>query len=600
MTLFKLMYDFLKLFDRNLKPGFILIIAGSFISGILELIGMMLILPFIQVAMEPNSVANSKMLSTVYHFLELNDYKSMIYIVGAMCGIAFIFKDLYMLAFQNYQFKLVTNWRNELSEKFMRLYLGLNYRFHLRQASSAIINTLTATISAAINGFVLQVLFLISYSVVGICLLGFMVYNYLLVTIITALVLFTVITLQIKFLKKESAQINKETVKNKEANLVNLKQGIEAIKETKMFLKENYYEELFKRSNRRVTDNEMRANLLQYIPMYLTEIIIIFCIILIVCLMTFMQTENGQVFSGLAVLIAIVFRLTPVINRIMTSYSQIRVSTQAIVFLLGEYKAISEQQDLVKNDFRSNGLKIKEKLELQEAYFAYNSVDVIHGISLSIHKGEFVGIVGHSGSGKTTIVDILMGLLRIRSGKFLLDGVPITEEMIRDLRQSIGYVPQNPFVSDTSITNNIAYGDKPEDIDHERVTEVLKLVDLYDFFMDKPEQLNYKLGENGKLLSGGQKQRVAIARALYSSPEIIVFDEATSALDVKSESEISEAMNKLKGKTTIIAIAHRLSTLKNSDRIILINRGNIAATGKFNDLIKTNSEFAKLVELSQI
>lgn len=594
------MYDFLKLFDRDLKLGFIIILVGSFISGLLELVGMMLILPFIQVAMDPSVVANSRLLSTVYHTLKLSDYKSMIYVVGVICGLAFILKDIYMLAFQNYQFKLVTEWRNELSEKFMKLYLGLNYRFHLRQASSAVINTLTATISAAINGFMLQVLFLISYSVVGICLLGFMVYNYLIVTVITSCVLGIVITLQIKFLKKESAQINKETVKNKEANLVNLKQGIEAIKETKMFLKENYYQELFKLSNRRVTNNEMRSNLLQYIPMYLTEIIIIFCIILIVCLMTYMQTTNGQVFSGLAILIAIVFRLTPVINRIMTSYSQIRVSTQAVIFLINEYNDISNQQDLVKNEFNNVKLKIKDKLELRNAYFAYNTVDVIHGISLSIHKGEFVGIVGHSGSGKTTIVDILMGLLRIRDGEFLLDGIPITEEMIRELRRSIGYVPQNPFVSDTSITNNIAYGDKPEDIDHNRIVEALKLVDLYDFFMEKPEKLNYRLGENGKLLSGGQKQRVAIARALYRSPEIIVFDEATSALDVKSESEISNAMNKLKGKTTIIAIAHRLSTLKNSDRIILINRGNISATGKFNELIEKNAEFAKLVELSQV
>lgn len=594
------MYDFLRIFDRNLKPGFIAIIVGSFFSGILELIGMMLILPFIQVAMDPSSVANSHLLSMIYYTLELNNYKSMIYVVGILCGVAFIFKDIYMLAFQNYQFKLVTNWRNELSEKFMEMYLGLNYRYHLRQASSAIINTLTSTISAAINGFMLQVLFLISYSVVGFCLLGFMVYNYFWVTVITALVLFFVITLQIKFLKKESAKINEETVKNKEVNLVNLKQGIEAIKETKMFLKEGYYQELFKNSNRRVTDNERRANLLQYIPMYLTEIIIIFCIILIVCLMTYMQTQNGQVFSGLAVLIAIIFRLTPVINRIMTSYSQIRVSIQAVEFLLREYKALSVQQDLVKNDFANKHLIINEKIELRNVYFAYNTVDVLLNISLAINKGEFVGIVGHSGSGKTTIVDILMGLLRIREGKFLLDGVPITEKMIRELRRSIGYVPQTPFISDTSIINNIAYGDKPEDIDYNRVVDALKTVDLYDFFMQKPEQLNYRLGENGKLLSGGQKQRVAIARALYGRPEIIVFDEATSALDVKSESEISAAMNRLKGKTTIIAIAHRLSTLKNSDRIILINRGQIVATGKFNELIETSTEFAKLVELSQI
>ncbi|HHH1394929.1 TPA: ABC transporter transmembrane domain-containing protein, partial [Yersinia enterocolitica] len=183
----------------------------------------------------------------------------MIYVVGILCGFAFIAKDCYMLLFQNYQFNLVTRWRNELSEKFMRMYLGLNYRYHLRQASSAIINTLTSTVSASINGFLLQMLFIVSYSIVGLCLLGYMLLNYLLVTVVTFGVLIAIILFQIKLLKKASQKINEETVKNKEENLINLKQGIEAIKETKMFLRENFYQQLFLKSNRRVTDTERRS-----------------------------------------------------------------------------------------------------------------------------------------------------------------------------------------------------------------------------------------------------------------------------------------------------------------------------------------------------
>ncbi|MDN0110830.1 ABC transporter ATP-binding protein [Yersinia mollaretii] len=594
------MLDFLKIFDKNIIPGFVAIIIGSFISGILELLGIMLILPFIQVTMDPSSVENSKILLYIYNTLGLTEYKSMIYVVGILCGFAFIAKDCYMLIFQNYQFSLVTRWRNELSEKYMRMYLGLNYRYHLRQASSAIINTLTSTVSASINGFLLQILFIISYSIVGLCLLGYMLLNYLLVTIVTFGVLIAIIVFQIKLLKKASQRINEETVRNKEENLINLKQGIEAIKETKMFLRENFYQQLFLKSNRRVTDTERRSNLIQYIPLYLTEIIIIFCIVILVCMMAYFQTENGQAFSGLAVLIAITFRLTPVINRILTSYSQVRVSTQAVSMLINEYNELSLQQDSMDSNFTENPLKIQDKIELSGVYFAYNDVDVLLDVSFSIHKGEFVGIVGHSGSGKTTIVDILMGLLKPKSGQFLLDGNPVTESMIRDLRRSIGYVPQNPFISDTSVRNNIAYGDSPERIDDAKVINALKIVDLYDFFMEKEDQLNFKLGENGKVLSGGQRQRVAIARALYNSPEIIVFDEATSALDVKSESEISKAITTLKGKTTIIAIAHRLSTLKNADRIIIVNRGIISDTGKFSELVKNNAEFSKLVELSQI
>lgn len=596
----KLTLDFLKIFDKKLTTGFTVIILGSVISGILELFGMMLIIPFIQVSMDPSFVERNTTLLYIFNFLNLTEYKSMIYIVGVFCGLSFIIKDLFMLAFQNYQFRLVTDWRNELSEKFMRLYLGLNYRFHLRQASSAVINTLTSTISSAINGFLLQILFLISYSIVALCLLGFMLYSYLVVTLTTAFILCGVIYFQAKLQRKESKKINNESIKNKEANLVSLKQSIEAIKETKMFLKEEYFEHLFLKSNRRVTDVERRANLLQYMPIYLTEIVIIFCVILIVCMMTFFQKENGQAFAGLAILIAIIFRLSPVINRIMFSYSQIKMSQQAIVFLNREYSEIILQQDLIKDSLERSEFAIRSKIELKNVTFAYNEVDVLLDISLEIRKGEFVGIVGHSGCGKTTLVDVLMGLFKVKSGEYLLDGIQISEEMLRGLRRSIGYVPQNPFISDTSIASNIAFGDAPESFDYGRIKNVLKSVDLYDFFIEKPEGLDFRLGENGKRLSGGQRQRVAIARAMYNDPEIIVFDEATSALDVKSENEISNAIGNLKGKVTIIAIAHRLSTLRKADRIVLMNRGKIVANGSFKELVENNLEFANLVELSRL
>ncbi|CZF77326.1 ABC transporter ATP-binding protein [Grimontia marina] len=591
---------FMKLFDKRLTFDFSMIIVGSIISGLLELFGIMLILPFVQVAIDPvSTLENSNLISKLYELLGLASPSSLIYVIGLLCGASFILKDVYMLAFQHYQFSLVTRWRNELSEKFMTAYLNLNYRYHLRQASTSIINTLTSTVSAAVNGFLLQVLFIISYSIVAVFLILYMVSNFPEATIATSVCIFVLITAQLKMLKKANERISRESVAVKEENLGNLKQSIEAIKETKMFLRESFFSDLFRYSNRRVTENERLANLIQYIPLYLTEIIIILALIVMVCTSVYFNSGDGNHFAGLAILVAIAFRLTPVINRILTSYSQVRASMESVKVLIREFSEISTQQDTCVTSDKQSSV-FKESISLNNVYFAYNDVDVLLNINVDIKKGEFVGVVGHSGSGKTTIVDILMGLLKPRQGKLLIDGKEATESDVRALRNSIGYVPQNPFIGDLSVKQNIAYGNQTSDIDEDRVNEVLKLVGLYEFFDSKPEKLNFKLGESGKRLSGGQKQRIAIARALYSSPEIIVLDEATSALDVASESEISKAISNLKGKTTIIAIAHRLSTIRSSDRIILVNWGEIEDTDSFESLVDNNVNFANLVSLSKL
>ncbi|SIO93716.1 ABC transporter ATP-binding protein [Vibrio spartinae] len=599
--LFNLVLKFLNLFSRKLTKDFLFVIFGSFFSGILELFGIMLILPFVQVVINPDVIYKSDgILSFIYKFSGVESTTSMIYIIGAMCGLSFILKDIFMLGFQYYQFGLVTKWRNELSEKFMDLYLGLNYRFHLRTASTAMINTLTSTVSATINGFLLQFLFLISYSIVAICLLVYMLLNFFEATIITSITLVLLIYIQVIILKRANYKINTDSVKVREENLVNLKQGIEAIKETKMFLRESYFSHLFSLSNRKVTNNERKMNLVQYIPLYLTEIIIILCIIIMVCTtIYFNDNGDGASFEGLAILVGIAFRLTPVINRIMVAYSQIRSSLESVNVLIEEYKYLYRNQDFLFNHDH-NHISLNDSIELRNVCFSYNDVDVLLNINVKINKGEFVGVVGHSGSGKTTIVDILMGLLRPKRGELLIDGKVANEEDIRSLRAKIGYVPQTPFIGDMSVRQNIAYGLPSDKISDERIKNVLEIVDLWNFFREKPEGLNFKLGESGKSLSGGQKQRIAIARALYHDPDILVLDEATSALDVRSENSISNAISKLKGRTTVIAIAHRLSTIRNSDKVILVNWGEIEDIASFDELIVKNEGFKQLVELSKL
>ena len=225
--------------------------------------------------------------------------------------------------------------------------------------------------------------------------------------------------------------------------------------------------------------------------------------------------------------------------------------------------------------------------------------NVLEGISLEIKKGEFVGVIGLSGAGKTTFVDCLLGLLDYK-GEIYVDDILLTDDNIRTFRNIIGYVPQKINTIEGDIYTNVAWGVERKDIDKERVDDVLKTAQLFDQLKHTENGLDIELKQDGTGLSGGQLQRIGIARALYKNPEIILFDEATSNLDVKIESKLTEVISDIKGSRTIIAIAHRLSTLVNCDRIIYLNDGRLVDVGTFQELSDKHADFKEILKLSRI
>lgn len=224
----------------------------------------------------------------------------------------------------------------------------------------------------------------------------------------------------------------------------------------------------------------------------------------------------------------------------------------------------------------------------------------LKAVSAQIKKGEFVGIVGVSGAGKTTFVDVLLGLLEAEEGRVLIDGVPLGPDTIRGWQKHLGYVPQQVYISNDTVARNVAFGVDDSRIDKAAVKDALKKAHLYDHIMELPGKLEETLGENGRKLSGGEKQRIGIARALYYQADVLVLDEATSSLDVPTESEITRAINSLKGRQTIIAIAHRLSTLKSCDRILYFDRRRLVDTGTFETLSQKYEKFDEMIKLSKI
>lgn len=593
--------DLLKAIGYKKKKHILIFFLLSFFAGLMEIAGITLIFPLIALVNDPGIVETNKYFILISELFGINGANSLIYLIAVIIGAIFVIKNIYMMWFFNFQLDVVKKWQNSICAEIMTKYLKAPYAYHLRRSSNQMINTLNATVSFVLNNYVFSYVGLFSNISISIILLLFLLIQFPVASIISGGLLLVLVVIQAKYIRHLSNEISAKVNKARAVNLAALTQGIIAIKETKAFMKEEHFLENYKETNEQITGFDKKMLFIKNLPTYVSEIILVLAIITMSCLVLNPKYNELSGMMSLAVMAAVAFRLAPLINRCLYFYSQIRASVGSVSDLIHEIKTLDslscESLEPVENE-----LHLNKELTLKNISFDYEAgKPAVKSIDFSIKKGQFVGIIGPSGAGKTTLVDIILGLLRPTEGTYYADDTPIdTPEKLRSLRAIAGYVSQNPFIFNATVRENIAFGIPPEDIDDAKVTQALKKAQIDTFFRDKPDYLYTPIGDHGKSLSGGQRQRLAIARALYADPEIIVLDEATSALDVETEYEITRVVNDLKGAKTIIAIAHRLSTLKECDMLVLMDNAKIIDTGDFETLEKRQASFSRLLELSSI
>ena len=334
---------------------------------------------------------------------------------------------------------------------------------------------------------------------------------------------------------------------------------------------------------------------------YLLEILMIAGVALVIGFAT-LSGSTTTVLVSVGLLLAGGLRLVPALNTLLIAVNTIRSNQPAVAIVeaelarLGEYEAIPDDAGDAPADFVPTGA-----FAVSDLLFRYptRAEDALLGISVEVGFGEALGIVGSTGSGKSTLVDLLLGLLDPVSGSVLIDGRPLGENL-RAWRAQIGFVPQDIFLVDDTLAANITFGEADEVVSAEQIAAAVRLAHLDDVVAELPEGLDTMLGERGVRLSGGQRQRVGLARALYRKPAILILDEATSALDNETERKISDALLSLHGKLTTVVVAHRLSTVRSCDRILYLDRGQVSGIGTFDELDRTNEGFARLVELGSL
>ena len=376
-------------------------------------------------------------------------------------------------------------------------------------------------------------------------------------------------------------------------------EAFSGIKDIKLRGTETEFIKKYSQPAKKFAEYSATSAVISLLPRYAIETLAFGGLLLIVIFLI-STSENFMSVIPLVALYALAgYRIMPGLQQIYHSIAQIRYNTPALDILLKDLKNSTYNKNITDGKLISLP-KIKKEIEFKSVYFKYpNSNDqILENINVKIRSNSLTAFVGKTGSGKTTLIDILLGLLPINKGDILVDNIKLKEDNFSSWQKKLGYVPQNIFLTDDTLKNNIAFAVPDNQVDHKKIINAAKLAELENYISTLPDKYNTYVGEKGIRISGGQIQRVGIARALYYNPEIIVLDEATSALDNLTEKNIMDSLKKLSKSKTIIIIAHRLSTIKNCDQIYFLEKGRVSAEGNYNELIKNSKSFKDMVHAS--
>lgn len=574
------------LLDRQQKQKMVLLVFLMLVGAVLETAGVSMILPVMNVVLEEDAIAKHEYLQVICRIFHLDNSNELTILVMVGLVLVFVVKNIFLFFQQKIQLRFVYTNQFATSRRMMINFMERPYEYYLGADTAVIQRNITSDVNN-MYGLILALLQLISEAIVFICLaivsLVADVWMSLTVTVLLVAALL-VIKCILKPIMRKAGEENQEFY----SGLYKwIDQSVMGIKEIKIARKENYFINEYSKCGAGYVSAVQRYNLYNSTPRLLIETLAIAGMILYLMIQLLNGTAAADIIPQLGLLAVAAMRLIPCANRInnhLTSISYFEpffmgVSDNLQEEIRDENIDYGEETYLKKNDVEK--LVIKKEIVLKDITFKYPNTDVLifDHAAMTIPIGNAVGIVGTSGAGKTTIVDILLGLLQLETGDILADGVEVREHYASWLK-NIGYIPQTIFMIDSTIRKNVAFGYPDEDIDDDRVWEALKEAQLDEFVRGLPEGLDTGIGERGIRLSGGQRQRIGIARALFEDPEVLVLDEATSALDNETEAAIMDSINRLHGRKTLIIIAHRLQTIEKCDMVYRVTDGKIVEERK--------------------
>ena len=598
--MFKLFGRFLEYFGKRYEVKLVYMFIMAFLSSFLEFISIVLVFPFIMIMVNPSKVINNPIAIYIQDHFGIQGANNIIIFIGGLIASIIILKNIYSILITYWQNKLINKWGLEIKEKMLNLMLYSPYEADLIKGDAEKINKITENIDNIMQKYVFKLICFISNSILIVLIFSILIYLLPIFTILAILFFTATGIAQSEGFRKWAERVSIKKHQLTQGPYDEVMNSFRYTKDIKVNNCQNFFLNFFSNISNKIIPYDEKTTLIPLIPQYILEIIFILTMI-ILCIGIFIKygQNPSNILITFGVVAITIYRVVPQIYKNQVYLNYINLHKKYTEELLNTY-AEYQKYEYPKNKDSKERLAFNEKISIQNLSYSYDKkTNVLTGINLDIKKGEFIGIVGLSGAGKSTLVDCLLGLLEY-NGSIYVDEEILTTENITNFRNIIGYVPQkvNTIVGD--IYTNVAWGVERKDIDKEKVDAVLVQAQLYEQLRQTENGLGLELKKDGTGLSGGQMQRIGIARALYRDPEIIVLDEATSNLDVKIENKLTEIISEIKGSKTIIAIAHRLSTLVNCDKIVYLKDGELVDVGSFQKLSAKHPDFEEIVKLSRI
>ena len=566
---------------RGLGMIFVLMLIGT----VLEMFSLGLVVPIVGLLVNPDYIDRVPFVHSLFGDLTTTQY--VLGAMGLLIGV-YIVKTIFLIWKTWVQRGFSNSVTLRIAQDLYENYLRQPYAFHLERNSAIMIRNSQS--SASLMSGVIDPLLLIAseFLVSG----GLFILMLLLEPVgsLAAIVIFG--SFSVIFRRITSRRITKwgEAQNSYKGSIIqHLQQGFSGVKDIKILGREDYFVASYQRDLSGNAYVQRRYAVAQTLPRFSMELLTIICLGLLVSLMVLSDKALSDILPVLSLFGAAAFRLLPTLSQVINSFMSININRPIVNDL---YADLALPIPAVTTDQKSR--KLLDRIDVEGLSFSYarTTRDALNNVSISIRRGEAVGLIGSSGSGKSTLVDILLGLLKPTSGQVRIDGNDIHQNL-RGWQDQIGYVPQSIFLTDDTLRRNVAFGLPKEKIDDEAVKSAIRLAQLEEFVASLPDGMETLVGERGVRLSGGQRQRIGIARALYNNPDILVLDEATSSLDTETEHGVMQAVQALQGDKTVIIVAHRLSTVEYCDRLYRLENAQIVDEGTFSEVTSRTKDLPR-------
>ena len=551
------------------------------IGAFFELLGVSAILPFINVVLEPDAIKTTSYLSFFYDLLGFHSVNDFMIFLGVCLIVVYIVKNIYVAMMYDAQYRFTYRNQCRISSRLLSSYLQESYLFHVEHNSAELLRNVNMDVAVFFQ-VVLGMLQLFTEVSVCFVLVVFLLFMDVWITIGVAVLLGV---FAMGFMKLFRVRLREMGLKSRnyqaEMNKWML-QAMGGIKEIKVMNREVFFGEKYKTAYYLYAESQRKYSLLGILPRPILEMFCVTGLLIVVVIRLLCGVELDNFIPTLSVFAIAAFRMLPSFNRITNNMNTVMFNRTAVDRIYSDLK--QSEQYLGEKCLKTTAeVDFQKEISVEGLVFTYPKADkpVLNKVSLKIPKNTSVAFIGPSGAGKTTLADLVLGVLEPQCGKILVDGKNIQSGM-DSWHKKLGYIPQSIYIMDDTLRNNVAFGVLEEDIDDVKVWKALEEAQLKDFVGTLEDGLDTNIGEGGMRLSGGQRQRIGIARVLYNDPQVLVLDEATSALDTETESAVMEAIENFNGKKTMIIIAHRLSTVKNCNIVYKVDDHNVVRT-KIND-----------------